>query len=250
MGKKDKKDEKKADKKKAEKKAEKKAQKVVTFCSWLSRWLTSLPDAGQGREEEVEAREEGQEGQEGRQGQEGQDATEEVSVVLRVKGVCVTQRSFTSYAAYAVWPLGDWRGARTCAATSWALMRCPPRRHEIYLDFPAPRRMLMIGCGAIGGGLLPLLFRHVKVSPDQILVISAGGDDEKARCEEFGIKWRHVELLESNYEALLTPLMNKDDLCLNMSSCVSSLAIIKLCQQRQVLYIDSSNETWNDRCAS
>jgi homospermidine synthase len=103
----------------------------------------------------------------------------------------------------------------------------------------------MIGCGAIGGGLLPLIFRHIKVSPDRILVLSAN-EAEKARCEAVGVKWKHMVLTESNYEGLLTPLLHKDDLCLNMSSCVSSLAIIKLCQDHQVLYIDSSNETWDD----
>lgn len=42
------------------------------------------------------------------------------------------------------------------------------------------------------------------------------------------MEWRHVELLESNYEQILTPLLKEDDVCLNMSSCVSSLAIIQV----------------------
>lgn len=96
----------------------------------------------------------------------------------------------------------------------------------------------MIGCGAIGGGLIPLLLRHVKVDSDRILVVSAN-KAEAARCKELGVAWKFMQLLEDNYEAQLRPLLNKDDLCLNMSSCVSSLAIIKLCQSMEVLYIDS-----------
>lgn len=55
--------------------------------------------------------------------------------------------------------------------------------HPIYLEFPAPRKMLLIGVGAIGSGLLPLLFRHIKISPDRVLAISAGGESERARCK-------------------------------------------------------------------
>jgi hypothetical protein len=59
--------------------------------------------------------------------------------------------------------------------------------HPVLLDFPAPRRMLLIGVGAIGSGLLPLIFRHINVSADRILAISAGGEKERARCEVCGL---------------------------------------------------------------
>jgi len=34
-------------------------------------------------------------------------------------------------------------------------------------------RMVMIGFGSIGQGVLPLIFRHIDIKPEQITVISA-----------------------------------------------------------------------------
>ena len=36
-----------------------------------------------------------------------------------------------------------------------------------------PGRMVMIGFGSIGQGVLPLIFRHIDIKPEQITVISA-----------------------------------------------------------------------------
>ena len=34
-------------------------------------------------------------------------------------------------------------------------------------------RMVMIGFGSIGQGVLPLIFRHIDIKPEQITIISA-----------------------------------------------------------------------------
>ena len=40
-----------------------------------------------------------------------------------------------------------------------------------YVTFK--NRMLMIGCGSIGEGTIPLLLRHLDIKPEQITIITA-----------------------------------------------------------------------------
>lgn len=115
--------------------------------------------------------------------------------------------------------------------------------YERLAEFPG--RILMIGCGAIGGGLLPLVLRHIGVTKNRILVVSANPADEH-RVKEQGVTWKHMVLTPANYRELITPLVSKGDLVLNMSACVGSLDIIKLVQDLGCLYVDTSNEPWDD----
>ncbi len=117
--------------------------------------------------------------------------------------------------------------------------------YETYATVEAPQKLVMLGMGAIGRGVLPMILRHVKISSTQILVVSAR-DEEREMAEEHGVEWRKMVLDETNYRDLLKPLLNAGDVFVNVSSCVSSIAVIQLCQEKQVAYIDSSNETWDD----
>ena len=105
--------------------------------------------------------------------------------------------------------------------------------------------MIILGMGAIGRGVLPLVLRHIKIDRSQIVVVSSR-DEEFTVAEKFGVKWEKMVLSEHNYRQLLSPLLKKGDVFLNLSSCVSSIDVIKLCKERDVVYIDSSNETWDD----
>ena len=51
-----------------------------------------------------------------------------------------------------------------------------------YVDFKG--RMVMLGFGSIGQGVLPLIFRHIGIKPSQITIIAdemRGGEDEAKR---------------------------------------------------------------------
>jgi homospermidine synthase len=117
--------------------------------------------------------------------------------------------------------------------------------HEIFVTVEAPHKLIILGMGAIGRGVLPMILRHIKIELEQIVVASAR-DEEREVAEEHGVKWTKMVLSEHNYRELLTPLLTAGDVFLNLSSCVSSIDVIKLCQEKQVSYIDSSNETWDD----
>lgn len=106
-----------------------------------------------------------------------------------------------------------------------------------------PGNLVMVGFGSIGQAMLPLLFRHLEIRPEQIRIIAAD-EDGAAIARESGVAFMLCSLTEQNYLDALEPWLNKDDFLLNLSVDVSSLALIELCRRRDALYLDTSIEPW------
>jgi homospermidine synthase len=104
-------------------------------------------------------------------------------------------------------------------------------------------RLVIVGFGSIGQGVLPLVLRHIDINTDQITIITAEprGHDVAA---EYGIRFIQTALTRSNYRALLEPQLGIGDFLLNVSVDVSSVALIELCQERGALYLDTCIEPW------
>ncbi len=104
-------------------------------------------------------------------------------------------------------------------------------------------RILVVGFGSIGQGVLPLMLRHLGVERKNIRIITADplGRDV-ARAE--GVSFRIEPLTKSNYRVVLGKYLRKGDFLVNLSVDVSSLALIAFCQARGVLYVDTCIEPW------
>jgi homospermidine synthase len=112
---------------------------------------------------------------------------------------------------------------------------------QIHLDFPG--RILMIGFGSIGQGVLPLILRHIGIPPERITIVTAEdkGNEEAAR---YGIKFIKERLTRESYRRVLDPLLGRGDFMLNLSVEVSSTALVKLCWEKGAMYLDSCIEPW------
>jgi homospermidine synthase len=106
-----------------------------------------------------------------------------------------------------------------------------------------PGRLVIVGFGSIGQGVLPLLLRHLEIAADRITIITAEPRGHDVAVE-YGIRFIETALTRSNYRALLEPQLGKDDFLLNVSVDVSSVALIELCQERGALYLDTCIEPW------
>jgi homospermidine synthase len=107
-------------------------------------------------------------------------------------------------------------------------------QYPIHTHFPG--RLICIGFGSIGQGVLPLILRHVGgLSADRITIVTA---DEAGREEaaEFGIKFLNHPLTRENFRHVLDPLVGRGDFVLNLSVDVSSIALIKLCHEKGALH--------------
>jgi homospermidine synthase len=109
--------------------------------------------------------------------------------------------------------------------------------------FTFPGRMVIVGFGSIGQGVLPLLLRHIEIEPSQITIVTAEqrGRDE---AESYGVTFVDHPLTRQNCEAVLAPLLGPGDFLLNVSVEVSSVALVEFCAARGVLYLDTCIEPW------
>jgi homospermidine synthase len=104
-------------------------------------------------------------------------------------------------------------------------------------------RLVIIGFGSIGQGVLPLLLRHIDMRPDQITIITAELRGQEVAAE-YGVRFVETALTRENYHSLLEEWLRRGDLLLNVSVDVSSVALIELCRERGALYLDTCTEPW------
>src|SRR5882757_1635783 len=114
----------------------------------------------------------------------------------------------------------------------------PPKHHVTFSG-----RLVMIGFGSIGQGVLPLLLRHIGMDPKRITVVTAE-ERGAAVAEEYGVEFVVVPLTRANYRKVLAPLLAAGDFLLNLSVEVSSLALIELAREAEALYLDTCIEPW------
>lgn len=106
-----------------------------------------------------------------------------------------------------------------------------------------PGRLIMVGFGSIGQGVLPLLMRHLDLGAHPIRVITAD-DRGHAEAEQFAVNRLRCALSPQNYRMVLDGELGPGDFLLNLSVDVSSAALIELCQARGALYLDTCTEPW------
>lgn len=104
-------------------------------------------------------------------------------------------------------------------------------------------RLVMLGFGSIGQGVLPLILRHIDMPRDRIHVISAdrrGSDIAAAH----GVRFTAMPLTRDNYRDILGAELARGDFLLNLSVDVSSVALVTLCRELGALYLDTCVEPW------
>jgi homospermidine synthase len=106
-----------------------------------------------------------------------------------------------------------------------------------------PGRLVMVGFGSIGQGVLPLILRHVELSAGQITIVT-GDRRGAAVAAEYGVRFIVDPITRENLRDRLVPLLGPGDFLLNLSVDVSSLALLQLCREVGALYQDTCIEPW------
>jgi homospermidine synthase len=114
-------------------------------------------------------------------------------------------------------------------------------KHEVHVKFAG--RIVMVGFGSIGQGILPLILRHIGTSSDRITIVTAE-DKGNTEAQEFGVKFVKTALTPENYRKVLEPLIGAGDFLLNLSVDVSSVALVQFARERGALYLDTCIEPW------
>src|ERR1700690_2999958 len=98
-------------------------------------------------------------------------------------------------------------------------------KHEVHVKFAG--RIVFVGFGSIGQGVLPLILRHVGTSADRITIVSAE-EAGLAEAQHLGVDFGKCSLTRGNYPRTLEPLLSAGDFLLNLSVDVSSVALVEL----------------------
>mgnify|MGYP002140329432 CR=1 FL=1 len=81
---------------------------------------------------------------------------------------------------------------------------------EYVVHSRLPGRLVMLGCGSIGQATLPLILRHLDVTPERIAIVTADGRGRE-EAAEYGIAFHEVPLTQDNYREVLEPLVGAGD---------------------------------------
>lgn len=104
-------------------------------------------------------------------------------------------------------------------------------------------RLVVVGFGSIGQGVMPLILRHIDIDPTRITIITA---DERGHdvANEYGLRFINHALTQEDYRPRLSAMLGKGDFLLNLSVDVSSVALVELCRDLGTLYLDTCIEPW------
>lgn len=105
-------------------------------------------------------------------------------------------------------------------------------------------KLLVLGFGLIGKGLIPLLLRHINLDCSKITIIDAENDGKEEIARKYNIRFRQVIITKGNYKNEILKHIGQDDLLINVSSHVSTIDLVVLCQEKRILYVDTALEGW------
>src|SRR5258707_6026895 len=110
-------------------------------------------------------------------------------------------------------------------------------KHEVHVKFAG--KIVFVGFGSIGQGVLPLILRHIGTSSDRITIVTAENSG-RSEAEQFGVKFVKTALTRENYRQVLEPLLDAGDFLLNLSVDVSSVALVHLVRECGALHLATS----------
>ncbi len=105
-------------------------------------------------------------------------------------------------------------------------------------------RVIIIGCGSIGQGILPLIGRHIPIEGKGRLTVLSADEQGRGLARKNGALFEHTHLTPANYRRILGRHVAAGDLVLNLSVNVSSLDLVSYCAEVGALYVDTSIEPW------
>ena len=110
-----------------------------------------------------------------------------------------------------------------------------------FADFPG--RIIFVGFGSIGQGVLPLILRHIGCPPARMTIVTAEEQGSEL-AQSHGIKFIKERLTRENLRRTLEPLVGRGDFIVNVSVDVSSIALVRLAWEKGAMYIDTCIEPW------
>lgn len=108
------------------------------------------------------------------------------------------------------------------------------------------KKIVMLGFGSIGSAMIDLIFKNFNVLADQFHIISAQ-DTNGMHAARYPVFFEILNLTKDNLvQHLDDTFAGAESVLINVSTNVCSKSLINYCQSRNIVYIDSSFEIWDD----
>jgi homospermidine synthase len=108
------------------------------------------------------------------------------------------------------------------------------------------KRVLLLGCGAVGQCALPLLLKHLQVQPGNVTVMDF--EDRTAAIQEWtaqGVTFVRDRVTRENLGSLLGRYLDAGDLLVDLAWNIDCCELLQWCHDRGVLYVNTSVELWD-----
>ena len=109
-----------------------------------------------------------------------------------------------------------------------------------------PNKILFVGFGAVAECTLPILFKHLKVAPQNVTVMDF--EDRSGKLQKWtakGVRFVQDRITEENLGALLGKYLAAGDLLIDLAWNIDACEILQWCHDHGVLYVNTSVELWD-----
>jgi homospermidine synthase len=108
-------------------------------------------------------------------------------------------------------------------------------------------KVLLMGFGAVARCTLPILFKHLRVPPQNITVMDFDDAAADAAREwvERGCRFVKDRVTRENLGTLLAQHVGQGDLLIDLAWNIDCCKLLKWCHDRGVLYLNTSVEVWD-----
>ena len=114
--------------------------------------------------------------------------------------------------------------------------------HPVHAHLPG--QLVILGSGSIGQAVLPLILRHLGVTPEQIVIVTADARGREAAAH-YGIEFVERALTPENYRADSGAAARRRRLPAQpLGRRQLASALIRLARERGALYLDTCIEPW------
>jgi homospermidine synthase len=108
------------------------------------------------------------------------------------------------------------------------------------------KRILFVGYGAVAQCTLPILMKHMKVSPKNVTVMDFE-DRRKALAPwtKKGVQFVQKKITRSNMASVLKKHVGPGDVVIDLAWNIDACEILQWCHDHGVLYVNTSVEVWD-----
>src|SRR3989339_2104995 len=107
-------------------------------------------------------------------------------------------------------------------------------------------KILIIGCGSVSQCAIPLVIRHIDVSPQNVTIMDFVDNSHRVKDSiAKGVKYVNHKMTKENYKQILSKFVGPGDLIIDLAWNIECISMLEWCRENHVLYINTSVEEWD-----